>query len=231
MRIRSFAAALAAVGALSVPALAADAPKGPWDGYGVGTTVTMKQTMKVSMEGAPETSTQSRTTLVKITDAEYTLKMEQEMGGQWMAPMEVPLPRKATAVAGEAPKPEDHGEEKVTVGGESIACKKTKSVVADTTTITWTNEKYGVVKSESSGAGDIKTTMALTNVAKKVTVAGKEVECREQVVTSKGGGFDSTTTMLFCDKIPGSIARSESNSTSSGMTTNVVAEVTAFEVK
>ena len=232
MRIRSFAAALAAVGALAVPALAADAPKGPWDGYGVGTTVTMKQTSKVAMEGAPETVTQSRQTLVKITDAEYTLKMESEVGGQWLPAMEVPMPRKATVATAEGPKPEDLGEEKVVVGGESIACKKEKHVTGETTTITWTSAKQGLVKSESTGPGDAKTTLTVTSFAKKLTVAGKEVECREQVVTSKGTGYEATTTTLSCDKLPGGYARMESVSTSGGMTTNtMVSEVSAFEVK
>src|SRR6186713_2148808 len=105
MRIQSLAAVLATTVGLSASAFAADAPKGVWDGYGVGTTVTTKITSKVEMEGAQESTTQNRQTLVKITDAEYTLKVESEVGGQWQPGMEVPFPRKATGVTAEAPKP------------------------------------------------------------------------------------------------------------------------------
>ena len=84
---------------------------------------------------------------------------------------------------------------------------------------------------ETTGPGDMKTVLTTTNLAKKVTIAGKELVCREQATTTKGTGGDSTTTMLYSDKVPGGWVRNESNSTAGGMTTTSVTEVSSYEVK
>jgi hypothetical protein len=231
MRMRSLVAATATFVGLASFAFAGDDPKSPWDGYGVGTTVTMKSTTKMSMEGAPEMTTQSRQTLVKVTDDAYVVKMEQENAGTWTG-QDVTIPRKAVAGTGtEGPKPEDLGEEKVTVDGQTLDCKKTKVTASGVTTIQWTHEKHGTVKSETTGPGEQKTTMETTKLAAKFTVAGKDFECREQVSSTKAAGSETTTTMLYCDKMPGGLAKMESTSVSNGMTVKQTTEVTALEIK
>lgn len=234
VRVASFA-----VLAFAATAFAGDVKpaKDGWSSYGVGTSVTMKSTTKttMTMPGAPampENVGESRTTLTAKTDKDYTLKMETKVGEQWMGTdVVVPL-----AAAGEVRQPgakvEELGDESVTVDGTPLVCKKQKVTMGDAVTTSWTNEKHGVVKSESKSVG-VETTMVLTKLAKMVKVAGKDVSCREMTVTSKTDASEMTAVSLMSDAIPGLSVRSESTTKmpASQMTMFAVMEVTAFEIK
>jgi len=243
MRSRPFArVASVAVLALASTAFAGDAvpARDGWSSYGVGTTVTMKTTSKttMAMEGAPEMPEQvneSRMTLTAVTEKEYTLKSEAKVGEEWMG-QEVKLPRMAGGVVKppEGWKVEDLGDESVTVEGTAIACKKTKMTMGADLNVTtsWTNEKYGVVKSEWKGAAG-EGSSVLTKLSKKATVVGKELDCRETTTTSKVAGSETTMVMLQSDKVPGTTVRMETTTKmpQAQMTSTSVTEVVAFEIK
>ncbi len=226
--------------ALASTAFAGDAKpaKDGWSSYGVGTTVTMKTTSKTTMAMAgapemPESVSESRTTLTAITDTEITLKSETKVGEEWMG-QDVKLPRMASGDVKppEGAKVEELGEESVTVDGTAVACKKQKITLGDNVTTSWTNEKYGAVKSESKGGG-AETSMVLTKLSKKVTVAGKEVDCREMTMTSSASGTEMKAVSLLSEQIPGLTVRTESTMKmpQAQMTTTSVSEVVSFEIK
>jgi hypothetical protein len=241
MMRRSFARSCSfAVLALAAVAQAADAPPAGdgWSSYGVGTTVHTKSTTKTTMAtpGAPampEQVTENRTTLVAVTEKEYTLKSEAKLGEEWSA-QEIKLPRIA---AGEAKPPEgakveELGNEAVTVEGASIPCKKTRTTLGANVTTTWTSEKHGLVKSEGKGPGSDYSSV-LTKLSTKATAGGKELDCREMTTTAKAEGSESTIVMLTSDQIPGKTVRMESTTKipQAQMTSTMVMEVVAFEIK
>jgi hypothetical protein len=233
MRVRALVPV--AVLSLASPASAADAPKGLWDGYGVGTWVTSKTTSKMTMPGMeamPESVNESRQTLVKVTDAAWTIKTEMKTGEEWTNAMEMDIPRKAEAVTGTTPKPEDLGTEKVTVEGKDYTCKKQRVTTPAGTVTSWVSEEAGLLKSESTTPSGDTTSTTVTALAKKVKVGTKEVVCREQKSVSKLMGNESTTTFLLSDAVPGHSVRTESTSSmGGGMKSTSVTETTAFEAK
>src|SRR5262245_43346529 len=114
----------------SSPATAAEDAKVKvgWEGFGVGSYVHQKTTTKLSGPGMPEMppqTTETKITLVKVTDDAFTVKSEAKSGEMDWQGTEVAIPRKGTGVEGKDEKPEDLGEEKVTVEGTEIVCKKT----------------------------------------------------------------------------------------------------------
>jgi hypothetical protein len=240
MRIR-LAAGLAVLVAFASVASAADPVKvkSPWD-FGVGSFVHMKMTTKMSMPGAPampDQVSETKQTLVKITDEAWIVKTETKMGETWMTGTEFPWPRKVNP--GEVTKDvkvetEELGTEKVTVEGTAYECKKVRMKGAFGTTTTWVNEKLGALKTETETPGTGTTTMVVTALAKKAKAGDKEVVCREQKSTSKTtmGPITSETTqvILTSDSVPGHTVRMEM--TMSGqMTMSQVSEIIAFEAK
>jgi hypothetical protein len=218
----------AAVSLLAGHALAGEA-KGLWEGCGVGSFVHQKMTMTMSMAGVPPTTTEMKSTLVKVTDAAWTVKTETKVGEEWMG-AEMDYPRKATGTAPDAPKPEDLGEEKVTVEGKDLACKKQQVKVGDQTVTTWTNDTYGVVRSESKGAGS-ETSSVLTKLAGKTKVGDREVEYRETTTTAKSAGSETKMVTWQSDAVPGHVLRTESVADMGAMKSTTVTETVAFEVK
>lgn len=234
MRRSSFAFALLALAAVTAPAFAADAAmKMPWDGFGEGSFVMQKTTAKTAMTGAEpnESVSEGRQTLIKITEKAYTIKSETKAGEEWM-PMEYDMPRVAApaSVKPTEAKVEDLGKETLTVDGESIECKKEKVTVAGSTTVTWTHEKYGAVKTESKGAaGD--STSELTKLKAVVKIKGKDVECRVFTTTMKSPQMEMTSSTWLSDTLPGGVARMESSTKMAMMSTTTVMETTDYEKK
>lgn len=239
MRSRFALASSFAVLAFASTALAGDTvvAKDGWSSYGVGTTVTMKMTRKTitETEGAspvPEQVSESRMTLVKLTDKEYTLKRDTKVGEEWIG-METASPRMATEVKHpEGTKVEELGTESVTVDGTVLTCKKQRAMLGAGVTTTWTNDKHDVVKSESKSDGS-ESTMVLTKLSKKHTVAGKELDCREMTTTVKYPGTEMTVVSLLSDQIPGFTVRSDSvTKMPQAMTTSTtIYELVSFEIK
>jgi hypothetical protein len=231
MRIHASLAA-AAVLVLAPVALAAP-PKGLWDGYGEGTWVTTKTVTKMVVPGAdmPDQTQESRQTLVKVTDAEWTVKTETKNGDAWENAMEIKIPRKAPeGTAQDAPKPEDLGTENVSVDGKDYSCKKQKIVIAGSTTTSWVNDDQGTLKSVSESPSGTSE-MTVTALAKSAKVGDKDVSCRETKVVTKGSGNESTMTMLTSDAVPGGTVRMEMSSAMGAMKSTTVTETTRFEKK
>jgi hypothetical protein len=236
MRLR-LALASVALATLSSTALAAPpAVKGMWDGYGVGSWVSMKSSSKMEAGGMamPAQENESRQTLVKVTDDEWTVKMETKTGGALGNAMEMKIPRKApTGTAGttEAPKPEDLGTENVSVEGKDYACKKQRITISGTATTTWTNEENGLLRMDSEG-GTGTSSMVVTSLSKKAKAGDVEVTCRETKTTSKAPGMGETVmTSLTSDDVPMRMVRTEMSTNNPQMKMTSVTEVTGFEKK
>ena len=230
MRISIVAATLLA---LALPSFAGGAVKGMWEGCKEGSWVLNKTTTKGSMTGgeAPDTVSEMRQTLVKVTDEAWTVKMEMKVGDTWGEPMEVPYPRiaaKAAVDAKDAPKPEELGTEKVKVDGKDYDCKKTKQTEGKTSTISWVNEAEGLLKSETTG--ELTMSMLVTTLAKKAKIGEKEVTCRETKILSKLAGFDSTLVQLTSDDVPTRVVRQEMTLPLPAKS-STVQEMTGFEIK
>ena len=234
MRLR-LALASVALCVLASSALAAPpAVKGAWEGYGAGSWVASKTTTKMEAGGMamPAQETESRQTLVKVTDDEWTVKNETKVGEDWTNAVEFKIPRKAPAgTEKDAPKPEDLGNENVAVEGKDYACKKQRSVVTGTTTTTWTNEQHGVLKYESEGNG-ASSSMIVTTLSKKAKVGDKEFVCKETKIVSKmPGAGDTTMVSLSSEDVPMQVVRTEVNNASPQMKMSSVTEVTGWEKK
>jgi hypothetical protein len=172
-------------------------------------------------------------TLVSVNDEEYVLKSETKLDGEWTNAEERTHSRKPTADDAEkkAAPAQALGEEKVSIEGTVYVCKKAKTVSNGATEITWVHKQHGELKSETSGPGDKKTTMIVTALAKKVTVAGRRVSCREEKTVSSGEGAETTITILTSDEVPSGNVRVDVHSTGQGVTVNSVIEVTEFKAK
>jgi len=232
--IRTAFVAAAVLGAFST-AWAGDPPpvKNPWEGFGVGSTVTEKTTASAPMPGMEPQTTETRKTLTQITDEAYVVKHETKVGDQWM-PQDIPFPRKMTGKEDpNAPKPkvEDLGSEKVSVEGTDYDCKKQKTILPGSTSLTWTHEKHGILKMEGTTEGAGSTSMVVTKLATKATVAGKEIECRETKIATKMPQGETEILMLESDAVPGRGVRMEMAMKMGPMSTKSVTEVTSFEKK
>jgi len=239
---------------LAAAAWAGDPPavKMPWDGFGADSYVQYKATTKVTMPGQamPEQVTETKETLVKVTDEAFTVRYETKAPTGWTKTAEIQIPRKISKLpmpTGDEPKAatEDLGTEKVTVEGKEIECKKVRVKVAGaSTTTTWTSETHGVLKFETEyEIGGVKTSSSrvVTALAKKVTIAGKEISCRESKTVMKSsapagtpagmGGSETTMVELESDAVPGHKVREETSSATGPMTNVSVREVVAFEAK
>lgn len=210
----------------------ASAVRLPWDGFGEGSTVHIRITSQVAFPGAPTSSTEQRQTLVKITPEHYVVKHETKVGEQWMG-SEMNYPRKVTGpttVPDSAVKPEDLGTEAVTVEGKEYLCKKQQVIVAGMTTVMWTHDKEGLLRTDSRGPGS-ETSRVVTRLSFKTTVAGKELDVRETTTTAKAMGSATTIKSWESRGVPGGAVRTEMVTEMSGMKTTSVSEVIAFEAK
>jgi hypothetical protein len=226
---------VAAVGLLAAGvARAGDAPaaKDGWTAFKPGSSVTTRTVMRMGGDAGDQPPQESRTTLVSVSDKEYVLRSEVKLAGEWQG-KETTVPRAApeSGDAAQSLPAEAVGEEKLTIDGQEFACKKMKTVSQGTTTINWTYQDKDVLKSESTGPGDRKTTFVVTALRKKVTVAGKELLCRETKSTVKTETSENSSTSVTSESLPGGLVRSETLTRSIGMAISSVTDVIAFEVK
>lgn len=229
-------ALLATVAAASSAVAGPVALPSPWDGFGEGSWVIQKTTNKQVGDDAAAAEATQRITLTKITEQAYTIKTEIKVGEEWTgSEYEMPRAYKApTEEKTEAPKAEDLGSETLTVDGTAIECKKTKVVVAGSTSISWTSEKYGVVKNETTGpAGD--STTELVKIKGVVKIKGKDVECQVTKTSFKSPQMENVTTSYASPSIPGGMVRAETSMKivvgDAKTETTSVMEVTDFEKK
>jgi|GEM_PF-2528370 len=203
----------------------------PWDGFAVGSSVHQRTTTTMSVEGVPPQTSETRQTLVKVTDDAYTIQHETKVGDAWMG-MELPFPRRAAgaAAAVEAPKLEALGDEDVTVDGKAYPCKKVRSVFPGGATTTWRHATEGVLKFEMKGPG-VESSTLVTRLAVTVKAGDRELEARASVRTSKGSGTEIKVTTWTSSAVPGGTVRSEMVTEMPGMKTTVVTETIAFQGK
>lgn len=237
MRNRFALASSLAFLAFASTALAGDAPaiRDPWTSFGVGTSVTSKTSTKTTIEiegmpTPPDTVSESRLTLTAMNDSEYTLKREFKIEGEWKGD-DLKFRRGGQPQVSEGDKVE-LGVETITIDGISIECKKTKTIRMRNVTTSWTNERHGLVRSESNGGGMVRKQM-LTKLSKKVTVAGKEYDCREMTYTWSDGRGETVCVSLLSDKMPGELVRSDTivKTPEAKMTSVSTVEVLAVAIK
>ena len=234
MRARAPLAVAAVLAVLAPLSFAAFEPKGEWDGFGQGSWVLLRSTTKtISPDAHVDNVSEMRKTLVKVTDAEWTVRMETKKGDTWGEATPLTIPRvapKGTPDPKDMPKVEEIGAEKLTIDGKEYACKKQKITFMGYVTLSWSSDEYGELKSETTEPDGSKSTKEVTSLAKKVKVAGKDVTCRETKTVAKPAGVDTTIVVLGSDEVPGHLVRMET--TEAGASKMVtVTEVVGFEVK
>lgn len=224
--------------ALAIPSIAGAGPtkrREPWEGFGVGTSITVVSKSKTVIVGAPaipDTVEEERRTLVKITDLWYVVLAASKVDGKWDPGVELPFPRGSDAEEeGQGVTTEDLGAEKVSIEGKEYACKKRKQTVPGTTLTSWVHAEHGILKSESTTPNDVAHTMTVTSLAKSVSVSGKVFVCRESRFTSKSPRAESTTVRVESDAVPGHIVRSEMVVRTKTATSESSEEVVAVELK
>ncbi len=107
-----------------------------WGRFGVGTMIHHRKTTEMAMPGmAPrKTVRETRKTLVRITDTDYVVKVEQGSEGNWKTTEEKiaktfdpgTLAGMLPLASGQAMKREALGKESVTVDGTAYECEKVK---------------------------------------------------------------------------------------------------------
>ena len=231
--VAAFVAAI--VGSSATLARAEDAPavKDAWASFKPGSSVTMRSVTRMGGDAGDQPPQESRMTLVSVSDKEYVLKSEAKIQGEWLG-QDVTTPRTAAAPVAEpdkTAKPEDLGEDKLTIEGQEYVCKKQKSLANGTTTISWVYKDTEVLKTQSTGPGEAKSTSEVTALRKKLKVAGKDLTCRETKSTSKSETSETTTVWVTSEEVPGFTVRTEMTMRAPGMMMTTVTDVTAFEVK
>lgn len=210
-------------------------PKDTWTSFKPGSSVTIKTSIKTTphlpeQEGEGEL----RMTLVSIDDQEYVVKSEKRLDGEWTNGEETTHSRKPSeeeAAETKAAPGQPMGEEKLSIEGSTYVCKKTKTVSKGATKVAWVHKQQGELKSETTGPGDEKATSSVTALAKKVTIAGKKVSCREEKTVSSHQGIETTIVILTSSEVPSGNVRLDLHATGQGVTVDTVVEVTAFEAK
>lgn len=234
VRIGAFAAAVALVAASA--ALAGDVPssKGEWTSFKPGAWITVRLSIKTIPEVPSQMGEREhRTTLVSVNDEEYVLRSETKSEDTWTDLEEETHSRKPTADDDDAEKKPAPakvlGDEKLSIGGTVYVCKKLKAVSDGETEITWVHKVHGKLKSETMGPGDMKSTSTVTSLAKKVTIAGKKISCREEKSVSSGEGMETTIVHLTSDEVPNSLVRMDIRGISREVTIITVIELTGFD--
>jgi hypothetical protein len=232
------AALVASSAARGEDAAAAKDTKDGWTSFKAGSSVTLKLWVKTTPE-VPELGGKGelRKTLVSIDDEWYVVASEKrsDPDGEWSEREERSYSRKPEDDDEEKEKKpapaQALGEEKITLEGTAYVCKKMKATEDGATEITWVHKQHGVLKTERSGPGNKKSTTIVTALAKKVTVAGKKISCREEKTTSNQDGMESTIVQQMSDEVPGGLVRLEVHGKQQQVSVDSVTEVTAFEAK
>jgi hypothetical protein len=244
-----FATALGLVLALCALALAGDwgasnwkdNPTG-WEGFGVGTSVKYRQTVKMEIPNLPpgtelpgQEPTEERHVLAEITATEYVVKIESAVMGQTVT-AETRIPRRPTGEAEALPtRVEELGAGTVAVGGTDYPCtkKRVTTTLADGTQhamILWENPQHGVLKMESA-EGQAAMDWTVLRLDAPQRVGDRTLACREVRMTSGPAGVDADTRMWMSLEVPGRIVRMEMHTNQGGMKTSMVRELVALEAK
>ncbi|MHC5010082.1 MAG: hypothetical protein ACYTG6_03910 [Planctomycetota bacterium] len=206
--------------------------KSGWEGYGVGTMVHRRMTMRTSGPGMPapmNNVTETRSTLIRITETSFFIKEETKVGGQWTA-SESEVQR--TGRAGTPPQVEELGTEAVTVEGTAYPCRKQRVTWQEAAepyvAILWNHEEHGVLRMQTESGGQ-QIAFTVTKLEVSRTVGGTTVACREMEMT--GGSMPGKITHLTSLQVPGGTVEMHMNMNQGGMQIENKTELLAFEIK
>ena len=223
--------------------------KSAWAGHGVGSLVHRKTKQTTPMG---EVVTEEKKTLARITDKYYELNVENKTMVGWSKSVErVP---KVIRVDVAAAKPEDAGEETLTIEGKAYPCKKKKTKDASAfvpggmkppaarpgkrgSNLTgqgtvWLHEKLGLLKMQmaTEAMGQKMTvTMKVTRLKVSKKVGEQTLTCREIEISNSV--FPSKIVQLSSEKVPGGTVRSSMSFSQGGMTMSTVEELSAYVKK
>ncbi|MDJ0974258.1 MAG: hypothetical protein QNJ98_07350 [Planctomycetota bacterium] len=199
-----------------------------WEGYAVGSTYTTRTSTKGQMGGHSMNSvTETRSTLVKVTETHYHVKNETKLpNGQWLPGSVTQEPRKKNVKF----ETKDAGSEVVKVAGTDYTCKKiigTKIEDRKRETMTfWVHEKLGVLRYEMNEVMEgrkmaVKGTV--TKLSVKKTVGTTTFECRELVMSVDVPGMGAMKrTQLMTNDGPASTVYSTGSMGAMTTTTELV---------
>lgn len=183
-----------------------------WSGCGVGSMIHIRQTQTITMPQLPaprKTVTETKETLLAVTDDGYKVKVETLNGGQWTTSEKV-----EPKVAMEQSKVEDAGTGTVSVGGTDYPCtKKTVTMTmanqpgqTQTWTI-WENADKGILEVDQKGAQD--SSLKTEEFDAPVTVGDQSVSARKFALSMQIHGHATTGTFWASTAVPGRFVRQE----------------------
>ncbi len=203
-----------------------------WDGLGVGSMVHRKGFQEMSMPQMPapqRQETEEKKTLVKITDEDFVIKVEQKQMGAWQTE-EKTEPKKKNWTH----KVEELGTETVTIEDTEYECSKKKvqwmdGETAKDTAVLYVNEKLGIVK--MLVGDDQGVEIVVTKLDQEWTVGDVTLKGREMAMTIPTPMGKLSGTMRLCPEVPDATIRQEIKSGQGPMQMHQVTELVAFVKK
>lgn len=223
-----------------------------WSGFGVGTMIHHRTSTEMRIRGRPDaggkTSTETRMTLVEVTETEFVVKVEEREDGQWIATQEKEPRGGEQDGAGLEVKAD--GEESITIEGKSYPCKRrivsdVSAVIGDPMTrrepgprkgedggTVWEHETLGILKVETSTTADgetATTTQVVTRLNVSHHVDDTEISCREMTWTTNMVG--GKTVMLESAAVPGRTVLTTGEVKQGPITMTHIKELVGFTTK
>ena len=221
-----------------------------WGRYGVGTVVHHRTTTDSSHPGMKpqQIVTETKRTLVRVTDDHYVLEVETTVGDRTQTSEErVPktggpdaLVRIVPFAAGTEQARKVVGSESVTVAGQAYACTKVErtfpcspnargsscggSGEGPTTfvTTTWEHPAHGILKMTSSGGWGMDLETSALDA--QHVVGDRLLQCKASTLSGQG----VTAKRLDCREVPGELVRSDTSIERGPLKSRVVTELVTF---
>lgn len=210
-----------------------DKSKHPWAKWQPGSYVKFKVLNDMGVMKQEGEITQ---TLTKVTDEEYTLKIENKIGGQDQTQEQT-----SDLAAGSVkcdPDAEKVGEETLTVDGKEYKCTIWKSVAeqggSEVETKAWIADGMDLaLKAVSKVAApvQIETEMTAVKLSEEVAVGDKKINCMKLEGKIKMAMGEGTIVNWMSLEVPGAVAKSATALSMSGMKMTATMELVAFEAK
>ena len=205
---------------------------GGWGGGGGGARRPMRPPRPDNLN--PTRVEEIRYTLKSVTESKWWLSTEVRDAGRWIPTQEVYWDRPKTVTPGGSSEAttEGLGVESVVVDGKAHACTKSRTTAPDSVSTSWVSEEHGLLKSEWKGTKrDGSVCMVVTALSKKVKVGQREIGCRESKTVISSAGREATALRLESDAVPGRLVRLESTSEGPDVSSTILKEAVAYEIK
>lgn len=221
-----------------------------WGRHGVGTSIHHRTTTEATQPGAGTSKfvTETKKTLVRITDTHYVLEVVHTLAGRATTTEEKiaktytgdGFRRLVPFAAGIDMKREELGTENVTVDGKAYECEKAALTISMSaiagrgvvgggrpggkesfTTTVWEHAEHGLLKMTSTGGWGMD--MEVTKLDAPLTVGDVALSCKVSTLTSSRSGM--TTKRFESRDVPEDLVRSETTIEQGRIENRIVVEL------